>query len=59
VSSKTISHRLKSLEEKGLINRTVFDEKPVRIEYSLTEKGQALNQIIHQMSQYGEEYLRK
>lgn len=39
ISGRTLSQRLKELEEQGLVSRTLFDERPVRIEYSLTKKG--------------------
>ncbi len=39
VSPKTLTERLRALEKEGLIRRRVFSEVPVRVEYSLTEKG--------------------
>ena len=39
ISGRTLSQRLKDLEEQGLVQRTVHDERPVRIEYALTRKG--------------------
>ena len=39
ISGRTLSQRLKELEEQGLVSRTIHDERPVRIEYSLTKKG--------------------
>lgn len=39
ISGRTLSQRLKDLEEQGLVDRTVHDERPVRIEYSLTRRG--------------------
>ena len=42
VSPRTLSKRLKELEEKGLVSRKRFDEIPPRVEYSLTGKGKAL-----------------
>lgn len=39
ISGRTLSQRLKELEEQGLVARTVHDERPVRIEYALTRKG--------------------
>ncbi len=38
------------MEEDGLIQRKVFHEKPIRIEYHLTEKGRALRPILDQMA---------
>lgn len=39
ISGRTLSQRLKELEDQGLVARKIFDERPVRIEYSLTKKG--------------------
>lgn len=39
ISPKTLSERLKELEKEGLLKREVFAEIPIRVEYSLTEKG--------------------
>lgn len=39
ISGRTLSQRLKELEEQGLVARQLYDERPVRIEYSLTRKG--------------------
>jgi DNA-binding HxlR family transcriptional regulator len=49
INPKTLSIRLKELEKDGLIKREVFNETPVRIEYYLTEKGEALQPILEQM----------
>lgn len=39
ISGRTLSQRLKDLEEQGLVARTIHDERPVRIEYALTRRG--------------------
>ena len=57
VSPKTLSQRLKTLEYADILTREAFAEIPPRVEYSLTEKGHALNDIIHAMSDFGERYL--
>jgi DNA-binding HxlR family transcriptional regulator len=57
VSPKTLSQRLKTLEYADILTREAFAEIPPRVEYSLTEKGRALNDIIHAMSDFGERYL--
>ncbi len=43
---KTLSARLKEMEKADLISRTVYDEVPIRIEYTLTKKGKDLEGII-------------
>lgn len=39
ISGRTLSARLRDLEEQGLVKRQMFDEMPVRVEYSLTKRG--------------------
>lgn len=46
ISGRLLSERLKDLEQEGIVKREVFPETPVRIEYSLTEKGLALETVI-------------
>jgi len=57
VSSKTVSQRLKMLEEIGFVQRQAFLEIPPRVEYRLTEKGLALVDIMEAIKQFGERYL--
>jgi DNA-binding HxlR family transcriptional regulator len=46
VSPKTLVERLRDLEEYGIVQRAVYAEVPIRVEYSLTERGVELAQII-------------
>ncbi|MCM3473293.1 winged helix-turn-helix transcriptional regulator [Brevibacillus borstelensis] len=47
ISGRLLSERLKDLEKEGLVHRRVYtDSAPVRVEYSLTEKGLALEPVI-------------
>ena len=57
ISPRTLSLRLRALEEQGIIERKTFPEVPPRVEYSLTEKGEALVPIIEGMRQYGRNWL--
>ncbi len=57
ISPKTLSERLKRLEEWGLVERTCFAEVPPRVEYTLTDKGNALLPVIESMRAYGREWL--
>lgn len=57
ISPKTLSERLRSLEEEGIITRQMFAEVPPRVEYSLTEKGQDLIHVIESMRNYGSRWL--
>jgi DNA-binding HxlR family transcriptional regulator len=57
VSPKTVSQRLKMLEKIGFVERHAFAEIPPRVEYHLTEKGQALVDILYAISQFAEKHL--
>ncbi|HET9094757.1 MAG TPA: helix-turn-helix domain-containing protein [Solirubrobacteraceae bacterium] len=57
ISPRTLSLRLRALEEEGVVARNTFPEVPPRVEYSLTEKGQALLPLIEDMRAYGLEWL--
>lgn len=56
INPKTLSIRLKEMEKSELIKRIVFNETPIRIEYSITEKGKALTPIIMQMAAFSMKY---
>jgi DNA-binding HxlR family transcriptional regulator len=57
ISPRTLSLRLRALEEEGIVERHTFPEVPPRVEYALTEKGRALLPIIDDMRAYGEGWL--
>jgi DNA-binding HxlR family transcriptional regulator len=57
ISPRTLSLRLRALEEEGIVERQTFAEVPPRVEYSLTAKGRALIPIIEGMRTYGERWL--
>ena len=57
VSPKTLSNRLKMLEEIKFVQRQAFAEIPPRVEYRLTERGFALVGIMEAINQFGERYL--
>lgn len=57
LSDRLLSERLKELEEAGIVRRTVHDTKPVLIEYSLTEKGQALEPVVASIAAWAEQWL--
>ena len=57
ISSKTLSQRLKLLEDFGFVERRAFAEIPPRVEYRLTEKGQALGGVIDSIEQFAQRYL--
>jgi len=57
ISPKTLSERLRSLEEEGVILRRTFAEVPPRVEYTLTEKGRDLIEVVECMRCYGKQWL--
>ena len=57
ISPKTLSERLKRLEEVGVIDRVCYAEVPPRVEYSLTPKGAALLPVIESMREFGVRWL--
>jgi DNA-binding HxlR family transcriptional regulator len=57
ISPRTLSLRLRALEEQGIVERRTYSEVPPRVEYSLTTKGDALLPLIEDMRRYGREWL--
>ncbi len=57
ISPRTLSLRLRALEEEGIVARRTFPEVPPRVEYALTEKGRALVPIVEDMRAYGKRWL--
>ena len=57
ISPRTLSLRLRALEEEGIVERETYPEVPPRVEYALTEKGLALLPIIDDMRTYGSRWL--
>ena len=57
ISPRTLSLRLRALEEQGILARQTFPEVPPRVEYALTDKGLALLPIIDGMRKYGLRWL--
>ena len=57
ISPRTLSLRLRALEEEGIVERQTFPEVPPRVEYALTDKGLALVPLIEDMRAYGLRWL--
>src|SRR5688500_9246692 len=57
ISPRTLSLRLRALEEQGIVVRHTYPEVPPRVEYSLTAKGLAIVPLIEDMRRYGREWL--
>lgn len=58
ISSKVLSATLNTLEADGLIDRKVYPEVPLRVEYSLTDTGKSLIPIIHQLTDWALENMK-
>ena len=59
INAKVLSARLKEMEKDGLIERKIYPDTPVRIEYTVTEKGRALEPILDEMSAFSMKYCAK
>jgi DNA-binding HxlR family transcriptional regulator len=57
ISSKVLSESLDDLEDRGLVDRDIVSEQPVRVQYSLTETGGSLNEVVYAMRDWGMQYL--
>jgi DNA-binding HxlR family transcriptional regulator len=53
LAPNTLSARLKSLEAHGVVQRTLYNERPPRLEYSLTDKGKSLGPVVLAMRNWG------
>lgn len=58
ISSKVLSDTLDDLEEKTLVDRSIVNEKPFRVEYSLTDRGESLQPVIVAMVEWGRQHLQ-
>ncbi|BDP42488.1 transcriptional regulator [Deinococcus aetherius] len=56
VSPKTLTDKLRELEEQGVLTRTVYPAVPPRVEYTLTPKGRALEGVIAAMHAWGDRW---
>jgi DNA-binding HxlR family transcriptional regulator len=56
ISAKVLSESLRHLEQKGLVERTVYSEAPIRVEYTLTEKGRELEGLFDDMKAWGDKW---
>jgi DNA-binding HxlR family transcriptional regulator len=57
ISPRTLSERLRALEAEGILVRRSYAESPPRVEYELTEKGEALLPIVTEMRRFGHAWL--
>lgn len=59
IGAKMLSKELRELEINGLVTRTVYNTKPVTVEYEITEYGKTLQPIIFEMSKWGTQHRKK
>ncbi len=59
ITQKVLTANLRSMEESGLLTRTVYAEVPPRVEYTLTEIGYSLKSVINSMNEWGSSYKEK
>jgi DNA-binding HxlR family transcriptional regulator len=57
LSDRLLSERLKELEAEGIVERTVLEGAPVRVEYALTEKGRALEPAVRALKAWANAWL--
>jgi len=59
ISQKVLTDSLRSMEEDGIITRTVYPEVPPRVEYALSELGESMRPILDAMELWGKAYQAK
>jgi DNA-binding HxlR family transcriptional regulator len=57
LSDRMLAERLKELEAEGIVLRSVIPETPVRVEYTLTEKGRDLEAVMQALSGWAERWV--
>ena len=59
MSDRMLTERFKELEQAGIVVRNVYPEMPIRIEYTLTEKGKALRPVMDAIQCWGDDWICK
>ena len=59
ISQKVLTDSLRSMEEDGIITRTVYPEVPPRVEYALSGLGESMRPIITKMEEFGVDYKKQ
>ena len=57
LSNRMLSERLREFEAEGIVERIVVPERPVRVEYHLTEKGRSLNEVVEALSRWSQDWI--
>lgn len=59
ISQKVLTKSLRSMEEDGIVTRTVFTEAPPRVEYALNDLGESMRPILQAMESFGMDYKKR
>lgn len=59
ITQKMLTQQLRALEEDGLVNRTVYNQVPPMVEYSLTDEGRELKPILEMMDVWGKRHVER
>ncbi|MCA1202125.1 winged helix-turn-helix transcriptional regulator [Priestia flexa] len=59
ITKKMLSQQLRELEHDGIIKRTLYDEIPPKVEYSLTDEGETLREVLDLMCSWGNARIEK
>jgi DNA-binding HxlR family transcriptional regulator len=57
INTRMLVKELKTLEQNGILTRTVYAEVPPKVEYSLTDKGRALKGVLHELKSWGKAFV--
>ncbi|BBI33314.1 winged helix-turn-helix transcriptional regulator [Cohnella abietis] len=57
ISQKILTQHLREMEQSGIINRTVYNELPLKVVYEMSELGKSLKSILDQLCDWGEYYI--
>lgn len=57
ISGRLLSERLKELEKEAIVERKVYSEVPIRVEYSLTEKGLSLEGAVREIENWAQKWI--
>ena len=58
ITQKMLTEQLKELERDGLISRKVYNQVPPKVEYSLTEHGESLKEVLKVLCDWGGDYIK-
>jgi DNA-binding HxlR family transcriptional regulator len=58
INTRMLVKELKNLEQNGIVIRKVYAQVPPKVEYSLTEKGLALKNILNELKSWGKQFLK-